>query len=376
VVVAVAVLVAALVGGCASFPDNGPREWRDKSSGGGQLIEPPKIPQENPESPPPPPPQPGPPPGQAGGPVGCTDPDPQVVATCLSPVSAVAVLPGGQSALVAERSTGRVLRVEKDKAPVPIATVPVGGGGGLLGLVLSPTYQDDQLLYAYASTGGDNRVLRISPGDPPTPVLTGIPKDGSGALGVDRYGALLVATGSGGGADPGPTSLAGKLLRIDTFGHPFPTNPDPRSPIFSSGLRAPGGMCTALDSGAVWITDHLPGRDALRQGTPGPLGEPAWSWPDRPGVAGCVAPPGAIAVAEGRGAALFLLHTNGPGAFTGTPQTVLPHVYGQLGPATLGPDGLIWLGTTNKGSGTPTVSSDDRVIRIQPPSGGGGAGPD
>jgi hypothetical protein len=30
----------------------------------------------------------------------------------------------------------------------------------------------------------------------------------------------------------------------------------------------------------------------------------------------------------------------------------------------------LWLGTVNKGGGR-TVASDDRVIRIQPPSGGG-----
>jgi hypothetical protein len=89
-----------------------------------------------------------------------------------------------------------------------------------------------------------------------------------------------------------------------------------------------------------------------------------------------VAPPGAIAVAESGGAALYVLRTNAPAAFTGKPQTVLAHSYGRLGAAALGPEGLIWLGTVNKGSVGPVVSSDDRAIRIQPPTGGGGAGPD
>jgi len=79
----------------------------------------------------------------------------------------------------------------------------------------------------------------------------------------------------------------------------------------------------------------------------------------------------------GRGSsALFLLRSTTPGSFTGTPQTLLAGVYGRLGPASLAPDGLIWLGTANKGAGGPTAPSDDRAIRIQPPAGGSGSGPD
>jgi glucose/arabinose dehydrogenase len=278
-----------------------------------------------------------------------------------------------ESALVAERATGRILRVRKGADPELVATVPVdASAGGLIGLVLSPSYIEDQLLYAYAATGTDHRVVRIAPGDPPTPIVTGIPRtpgDYSGALGVGKDGALLVATG-------GEGALGGKLLRIDTFGQPFKDNPDPRSPVYSSGLRAPGGVCTAPDSGAIWVTDRLPERDVLHRITPGQLGDPAWSWPDRPGVAGCVAPPGAVAIAERGASSLFLLRSSSPGAFTGTPQQILTGTYGRLGPAALAPDGLIWLGTTNKGAGGPVVSSDDRAIRIQPPAGGGGSGPD
>ncbi|MBO0876119.1 MAG: PQQ-dependent sugar dehydrogenase [Pseudonocardia sp.] len=361
-------LVVALLAGCASFPDTGPRQWRDKPEGGGPLAAPPRVPDSAPESTPEQPPAQ---PGQAI-PMGCIDPDPQVVATCLSPLSAIAVLPDPESALVAERATGRILRVHKGKDPEVVATVPVDpAGGGLIGLVLSPSYADDQLLYAYAATPTDHRVVRISPGDPPVPVLTGIPRthDDSGALGVGKDGALLVATGGSG-------ALGGKLLRIDTFGHPFKDNPDPHSLVYSSGLHAPSGLCTSVDSGTVWATDHLPERDVLQRITPGQLGDPAWSWPDRPGVAGCVAPPGALAIAERGASALFLLRLSAPTAFTGTPQQTLGGTYGRLGATALAPDGLIWLGTTNKGGGGPMVSSDDRAIRIQPPSGGGGSGPD
>jgi glucose/arabinose dehydrogenase len=367
--------VTTLAAGCATFPDTGPRQWKDKIENGGPLAAPPRIPDDQPDSSTPPPP---PAPGQGGGPMGCLDPDPQVVATCLDPISAVAVLPDAQSALVAERATGRVLRVQKGTSPRLVATVPVdAGGGGLSGLVLSPSYAEDQLLYAYAATPTDHRLLRIAQHNQITPVLTGIPRtpgDDGGALGVGPDGALLVATGSG--SDAGGGSLAGKLLRVDTFGRPFPGNPDPRSPVYMSGLRSPGGICTAADSGTVWVTDHQPDRDVLRHVAPGAAGEPAWSWPDRPGVTGCVAPRGLLAVAEKGGNSLFTLRTSTPTGFTGTPQRTLVGSYGRLSTAALAPDGLIWLGTANKdGAGGPATSSDDRVIRILVVLGGGGNGP-
>ena len=144
-------------------------------------------------------------PSATAEPVGCTDPDLQVVATCLAPVSAVAVLPDSRTALVAERTTGRVLRVQRGIDPVLVTTVPVdpSGGGGLTGLVLSPGYAEDRLVYAYATTAEDNRVLRLAPGEEPKPVLTGIPRgsrDNGGALATDGRNALLVATGLGGSA--------------------------------------------------------------------------------------------------------------------------------------------------------------------------------
>ncbi|WP_312858134.1 PQQ-dependent sugar dehydrogenase [Pseudonocardia pini] len=369
----VLIAVLGLLAGCASFPDEGPRDWQEKIEGQGELGGPPSVA---------PPPDgdsnegdSGEAPGQGGPqvPAGCEDPDPQVVATCLDPVGAVAVLPSGVSALVGERATGRVLRVERDKAPVLVSTIAVdaSGGGGLTGLVLSPTYAEDQLVYAYATTPEDNRVLRLAPNEPPKPVLVGIPKGPSGnggALGVDAGNTLLVATGNAGGAPP--ETLAGKVLRIDTLGRPAPANPDPASPVLSTGLTAPGGICSDPTTQSAWVTDRTSARDVLFRVEPGPLGPAAWTWPDRPGVAGCMAQPGVVAVALTGGAALSVLRPAEDGSFTGAPETLLGGVYGRLNAATLGSDGLLWLGTVNKSGGKP-VPSDDRVIRVQPPSGGG-----
>jgi glucose/arabinose dehydrogenase len=366
------VLLALVLVGCATFPDAGPREWREKVEGVGELGGPPVVPEPGPsdEAQPPPPDS-----DQSGSvePTGCDDPDLQVVATCLSPISAVAVLPDARTALVAERTTGRVLRVQRGMDPVLVTTVPVdtAGGGGLTGLVLSPGYAEDRLVYAYATTADDNRVLRLAPGEEPKPVLTGIPKgarDNGGALATDGRNALLVATGSAGLPTEG-ASLNGKLLRIDTLGRPAADNPDPASPVFSSGLRAPGGVCT--EGGTIWITDRAGSRDVLHRVTPGVLGDPAWTWPDRPGVGGCVAQPGLLLVAQAAARAVFVLRPDGNGTFTGAPENLLQGRYGRLSAAATAPDGLLWLGTTNKGAGGRVVPSDDRVIRIQPPAGGG-----
>ncbi len=370
-------LLGLLLAGCASFPDQGLHDWHASLEGTGELGGPPTARQQVP---------PSERSGQQGGaqaqsgaqqpPSGCDDADPQVVVTCLAPVGAIAVLPDGRSALVGERMTGRVLRVERGQAPQLVTTVPVdvAGDGGLTGLVLSPTYAEDQLVYAYATTPQDNRVLRIASGEPPKPVLIGIPRGpqhNGGALGTTADGSLLVATGDAGGGAPG--SLAGTLLRIDTLGHPASDNPDPASPVLSTGLASPGGLCTDPVDGTTWVTDRAGTEDVLHRVVPGALPAPAWTWPSRPGVAGCTAAMGVVLVAETGGASIFVLRSGADGGFTGDPQTLLTGVYGRLAAAAPGPDGLLWLGTVNRDAGGAPVSSDDRVIRIQPPSGGGQA---
>ena len=372
---AVALLAVLLLAGCASFPDTGPHNWHDKIEGVGELGGPPAV--ANPPTGEPGPPDVPPPSEAPAVPSGCIDPDPQVVATCLNPVGAIAVLPDGVSALVGERTTGRVLRVKQGTAPTLVTTIPVDatGDGGLTGLVLSPAYAEDQLVYAYVTTPTDNRVVKLAPGEAPKPVFVGIPRGAlhnAGALGVDGDGALLVATGDT-GVDPSPPgSLAGKVLRIDTLGRPQQDNPDPKSPLFSTGVRDPGGLCVDDTTALVWMPDHGADGDVLHLVIPGPLPVPAWRWPDRPAVSGCTAHDGTVTVAETAGAATYVLQGDRNGLFSGQPQTLLKGTYGRLAAAAQGPDGFLWLGTVNRAGGRP-VSSDDRVIRIQIDGGGGGA---
>lgn len=370
--VGTAIAVGVLLTGCAQIPNDHPGVWQAQPSLQPEAPPQPSVQGEAPVLPgPPAAPETPPPPPQ-----GCHDLDPAVIATCLDPVGAVAVLPDGQSALVGERLTGRILRVRQGAPPVEVAQLPVSavGGGGLTGLALSPSYNEDELIYAYVTTATDNEVVRIAPGDRPKPIVAGIPKGpsgNSGALLSDGTGALLVATGNAGSVEfaADPASLAGKVLRIDGFGKPAPDNPDASSPVVASGLTEPGGLCGSPDAG-YWVTDQSGPQDSLYRVQPGqPLGAPAWIWPDRPGIAGCAANQAVVVAALTNASALFLLHPGQDGTIIGQPTKVMENTYGRFTAATLSQDGLLWLGTGNKAGGRP-VSSDDRVLRVQPPTSG------
>jgi hypothetical protein len=164
-----------------------------------------------------------------------------------------------------------------------------------------------------------------------------------------------VATGSAGlPSDDG--SLAGKLLRIDTLGRPAADNPNPASPIVSSGLRAPGGVCT--DAGAIWITDRPGSRDVLYRAKPGALGDPSWTWPDRPGVAGCVAQPGLRWRRRRARAQVFVLRPDDNGTSPGGRSPSSRNRYGPaVGRPRRRPTGCSGSGTINKGSGGEIVPS-------------------
>jgi glucose/arabinose dehydrogenase len=387
------VLVAGVLGGvlltagCATFTDQPPPEsWRPQE----QLT-----PQGGPE--PQVPGQGAPGEGAPGGggrpseippPDGCTDYDPAVIGTCMDTVTAVAAMPGdGRDpvALVGERRSGRILRVKQGSDPQVVATVPVDGStdGGLTGLALSPTYAEDQLIFAYVTTRADNRIVRIAPGDVPKPIITGIPRGATGnrgALALDRRGALLAATGDAGNATAAGDlkSLAGKVLRLDPGGQPAEGNPTPGSLVVASGLKSPGGVCASMDGSRMWVTDRAATQDVLYQLQFGkPLSTPAWTWPNRPGVAGCASSPDGIMVVMSTAGNAQRLPIAPDGSFSGKPEITLDkdEGFGLLGGLDLVNEQVAIAGTVNKDGGTP-VSSDDRAVVIVPSGGGAGGSRD
>ncbi len=290
------------------------------------------------------------------------------------------MLPGSALAgLAAERTTGRILRVQRQRPTQEVAALAVdpAGDGGLTGLALSPSYAEDELIYAYITTHIDNRVVRIARGDTPKPVLVGIPRGptgNAGALAVDSRGMLLVATGDAGNpaAAGDPQSLAGKVLRIDTRDRPDPRN-SAGSKVLVSGLHAPGGLCIDPRTNELWLTDREPTRDVLYRVQPGrPLGRASWTWSARPGAAGCVVMLGRIQVTFTTGAPMFAVGIGPGGTFVGQPLEIPLQRYGRVSAAALSPDGqTMWLGTVNKTGGTP-ISSDERVFVLPDLVGPGG----
>jgi glucose/arabinose dehydrogenase len=323
-------------------------------------------------------------------PQGCKDFDKAVIATCLDTVSAVAALPGDgslPSALAGERKSGRILQTTAGKDATEFATVPVEatGDGGLTGLALSPAYTEDQLVFAYITTASDNRVMRIAKGQEPKPVLTGIPKGpigNRGSLASDGKGALLVATGDAGNpaAAADPNSLAGKVLRIDAAGKPVTGNPVAGSAVFATGLHSPGGLCGTADGSRLWVTDRAGDKDAIYRLQPGkPLTDPVWTWPDRPGAAGCADFSTYVMVATSTAGNLQTLPLAADGSVSGKPGISLDGkngvTYGRLAGMSMISPGLAVVGTVNRDGGK-TVSSDDRVVLIARSPSAGGSGKD
>ena len=82
--------------------------------------------------------------------------DPAVVAKHLTTPVGITIMPDN-TALVGERTTGRIVRVQP-QPDRPVRTVRVlhglstAGGGGLLDLAVSPNYREDNLIFAYVTT--------------------------------------------------------------------------------------------------------------------------------------------------------------------------------------------------------------------------------
>lgn len=326
--------------------------------------------------------------------------DPLVVATGLKAPVGLTMLPDG-TALVGERTTGRIVRVQPvAHRPVPtvrtLSGLDTSGDGGLLDLALSPTYSQDNLIYAYITTPKDNRVVTFTLNGPVTPVLTGIPKgrsDNTARIAFDGDGALAIGTGDAGTPSlaANDSSLAGKTLRVNDIGKPAAGNPRPSSPVYTSGHHVVDGLCAVPNSSSVLEVEagaagHPDEVNVIVKGD-------YYGWPDAtstqhlpaadlpPGYRG----PGDCAVLGNRlyvtslaGKSLISAPLRGTGPTTfklGAFAAALKNKYGRLKTVVAAADGALWLTTSNRdGKGTP-IAADERVIRYVPSGGGGDNSP-
>jgi len=289
------------------------------------------------------------------------------------------------SALVAERRSGRVLRLSPDGSARAVGTVPGvldRGEGGLLGLAVAPG--EDGTVYAYLTTEDDNRVVALPYSGaalgPPRVLLSGIPSGAThngGRLRVGPDGRLWIGTGDAG--DPNRaqrrSDLGGKILRIGLDGSVPDDNPF-GSPVWSFGHRNVQGL--AFDSaGRLWATEFGQNRlDELnlivRAGNYGwPLVEgtgggdrfvdPALTWPTSEASPSGLAVVDDVAfVAALRGRRVWQVPLVGGTA--GDPSAALREDYGRIRTIEPAPDGTLWLTTSNRdGRGSPTPD-DDRIV--------------
>jgi glucose/arabinose dehydrogenase len=298
---------------------------------------------------------------------------------------------GSGDALVSERNSGRVVRISNRGKVSSIGNVagvvaPSGlGEGGLMGIALAPN--DEETLFAYITTGSDDRVVRCSMAGGrlgrPKAILTDIPASvhhHGGRLLFDRRGMLLVSTGDAENpsAAQDNQSILGKILRIRTDGRAAPGNPYGNR-VWSYGHRNVEGL--AFDAkGRLWATEFGDQKaDELNLIVKGKN----YGWPrveGRSEESGLEAPrltwsptsscsPAGLAIAAStafvgalRGQCLFAVPLRGTAA--GKPRPYFAEDYGRVRSVAAAPDGTLWMTTSNTDGRTEPGRDDDLILRV------------
>ena len=308
-----------------------------------------------------------------------------------------AFLPGGD-ALVTERDSGRLLRVSPSGDVQEIQTLPEGGSGegGLLGVAVSPDYEDDRYIYAYYTTRVDNRVVRFRMGGRPEPIVTGIPSNtyhDGGRIKFGPDGLLYVSTGDAGesGNSQDLNSLGGKILRIEPDGSIPQDNPFPGNPVYSYGHRNVEGLAwdlegqlyasefgastwdevNRIEAGENYGWPAVEGRGGEDQGYIDPI--TVWPTSEASPSGAEIMVEGAIPQWEGdlfvaalRGERLWRLELSDSGEVVDR-EKLLDGEVGRVRDVIQAPDGSLWVSTSNYDSfGNPVSEQDDRILRLAP----------
>lgn len=318
------------------------------------------------------------------------------IATGLDMPWGLTFLPGG-SALVTERSSGLIKIVPVTGGPVEtvgqVQGVAVSAEGGLLGIVTSPTFSQDRLVYAYVSARPSNRVvaLRIAEDfrglEEVGTVIDGIVnanRHHGGRLRIGPEGLLWIGTGDAfdPALSPEPTSLNGKVLRIHTDGS-MPVDNPYGTAVYSTGHRNVQGLTFGPDGSAYASELGWNRWDEVNVLSPG--GD--YGWPESEGLEGeqgeepifvlrpTEASPSGIAYAEGslwvgalRGQALWQLPV-ADGVAAAPPIAHLVEEYGRIRTVEVAPDGALWIFTSNTDhatlGGRAPQGGDDRILRVE-----------
>ncbi len=319
----------------------------------------------------------------------------EIVADNLQIPWEIAFLPDGDL-LVTERP-GRLKRIGKEGRVYAIEGVEHIGEGGLLGMALHPRFAKNRWIYIYLTTqngeGLINRVERYRfEGDhlsEKTTIIDNIPgaayhDGGRIAFGPDDY--LYITTGDAGKNNlaQDTSSLAGKILRLKDDGSIPSDNPFGNA-VYSYGHRNSQGLAWD-DKGQLWITEHgrsgiLSGLDELNLIEKGKN----YGWPIIQGEekkTGMKSPiiqsgpnetwaPAGIAFFDG---SLFFGGLRGESLYEAkiiesskVPLKVhFRQEFGRIRAVVFGPDGFLYLTTSNTDGRGILKQSDDKIIRINP----------
>ena len=314
------------------------------------------------------------------------------------------------TALFTER--GGDLRIIRDGIllPDPIFSVDVidDAEGGLLGIAVDPEFEENQYIYMYQTYKTDgttlNKVVRYTLANVTVSedlvLVDGIPgasyHDG-GRIQFGPDGNLYITTGDAGNPSLAQDldSLAGKILRITREGAIPQDNPFSNSAVWSWGHRNPQGMDWD-GSGNLIATEHgpsgergeahdeinliLPGAnygwpetvgDESMAGMQDPLlhtGSETWAPSGSEFYDGDMIPgwTGKYFVANLRGEHLRMIDLDLSNNGTHSHEGLFEGQFGRLRDVQTGPDGFLYLLTSNRdGRGSP-VSNDDRILKIVP----------
>ena len=303
---------------------------------------------------------------------------------------------------------GRVRVIDDGKLidePVFTKEVARVSEAGMLGLALDPDFNNNPsiyIYYTYENTGKLwNRVSKLFPGKSPsfvtrydeTILIDNIPAAGihdGGRIKFGPDGKLYITTGDAAVPDlaQDKTSLAGKILRINADGSIPEDNPFPNSPIYSYGHRNPQGLAWHPVTKELYETEHGPtGNDEINIIKAGgnygwPLEQCSKSeFEEYIDAIVCyqvsVAPSGAAFYSSDK-----LPYIND--LFFGTLRGAhVEHVifesgnvkkfdnflegFGRIRDVVEGPDGYLYIATSNRdGRGEP-ASDDDKILRITKP---------
>ena len=321
--------------------------------------------------------------------------DPEVIASGLeAPWSVVFV---GDTPLVSERDSGRLLEISSDGDAREVARldeVAATGEAGLHGLAV----RDDEL-YAFYAAGDENRIERfdllgeagsLSLGEPET-VLDGLPTGSfhnGGRLAFGPDGMLYATLGDTGDRDSAQDrqALSGKILRMSPDGEVPEDNPFDDSLVFSMGHRNPQGIAwdeqgtmyasefgqdtwdelNVIEAGGNYGWPEVEGgagEDGAGEGGSDDFTDPVQQWPpSEASPSGMAVTDQSIVIAGLRGQRLHEV------AFDdlSTSTQLWAGEHGRLRDVARAPDGSLVVATNNTdGRGEPGPD-DDRLLRFVP----------